>query len=66
MGGGGKVPDNSAQLAELEKQKQQAQDNADRLAQDNLDATNAQRRRQRGLSLLIGTSDLGVQNKIGQ
>lgn len=66
MGGGPKAPDNSAQLAELERQKKEAQNNADRLAQDNLDATNAQRRRQRGQSLLLGTSEMGVQNKIGQ
>lgn len=66
MGGGPKAQDNSAQLAELEKQKKQAQENADRLAQDSLDATNALRRRQRGQSLLIATSEMGVKNKIGQ
>lgn len=66
MGGGPKAQDNSAQLAELEKQKKQAQENADRLAQDNLDATNALRRRQRGQSLLIATSQFGTQTKVGQ
>lgn len=66
MGGGPKAPDNSAQLAELERQRKQAQDAADAAAQSNLDETNARRRRQYGKSLLIGTSEFGLSDKLGK
>lgn len=66
MGGGPKAPDNSAQLAELERQRKQAEATADKLAQDNLDETNARRRRQYGKSLLIGTSEFGTSDKLGK
>lgn len=66
MAKGGSAPDNSAQLAELDRQKKAAQENADRLASANLDETNATRRKQRGKSLLTATSEFGVQDALGQ
>lgn len=63
---GGDKPDNSKQIAELERQKKEAQDNADKIAKQNLNETNAKRRRQRGKSLLIETSEFGVQDKLGK
>lgn len=65
MAKGGKAPDNSAQIAELERQKTVAQENANRLADQNLADVNAQRRRQRGKSLLTATSEFGVKDKLG-
>ena len=65
MAKGGSAPDNSAQMAELERQKKVSQENADRLASQNLADTNAQRRKQRGKSLLTATSEFGVQDKLG-
>lgn len=65
MGGSAKAPDNSNEMAELERQRKSAQENADRLADQNLAETNAQRRRQRGKSLLIGTSETGT-DSLGQ
>lgn len=65
--GGQKAPDNSAQLAELAKQKAQADAAAESVAQQNLDSTNAMRRRKRGQSLLTATNgELGTQTQIGQ
>lgn len=57
---GGKAPDNSAQIAELNRQKEESQKTADRLAQANLDAAAAQRRQKRGKSLLTATSEFGT------
>lgn len=66
MAKGGKAPDNSAQIAEMERQTKAAQENADRLAEANLAETSAQRRRQRGKSMLTATSEFGVQDKLGK
>lgn len=66
MAKGGSAPDNSAQIAELERQKKAAQENADRLATANLEETNANRRRQRGKSMLTATSEFGVQDPLGK
>lgn len=66
MAKGGSAPDNSAQIAELERQKKAAQENSDRLATATLDETNAQRRKQRGKSLLTATSEFGVTDALGQ
>lgn len=66
MAKGGSAPDNSAQIAELDRQKKAAQENADRLATANLEDVNAGRRRQRGKSMLTATSEFGVQDKLGK
>ncbi len=66
MGSKPKAPDNTAQLAELERQRKQAQDSADQTAQQNLDDTNAMRRRKLGKSLLIATSEFGTTDKMGK
>lgn len=66
MAKGGSAPDNSAQLAELERQKKAAQENSDRLAAANLDEVNAQRRRQRGKGVLTATSEFGTGSPLGK
>jgi hypothetical protein len=63
---GGKKPDNSEQMAELKRQREEADAAAQRLAEQNLSEVNARRQRRRGKSLLIGTSELGVSDKLGQ
>lgn len=65
MAKGGKAPDNTAQVKELERQQKAAQENADRLAAQGLDETNAARRQKRGKSLLTATSEFGV-DPLGQ
>ncbi len=59
-----KAPDTSKQEAELKRQRDEAQRNADQLAKNNLDEVNARRRRSQGLNLLIGTSEFGT--KLGR
>lgn len=66
MGKGSSAPDNSAQEAELRRQREEAQANADRLADQRLEETNARRRRQRGKSLLTATSEFGVESNLGK
>lgn len=66
MGSKPKAPDNSAQIKELERQRKEAQNAADQFAQENLDEANARRRRKRGRSLLIATSEFGVKDKLGK
>lgn len=66
MAKGGSAPDNSAQIAELERQKTAAQENADRLADQSLADVNAKRRQQRGKSMLTATTEFGVQNALGK
>lgn len=58
--GGQKKPDTSAQDAELKRQRDAAQANADRLAKENLDEVNTRRRRTSGLNTLIATSEFGT------
>lgn len=64
MGGKPKSPDTSQQEAELKRQRDAAQANADRLAKENLDEVNTRRRRSAGLNSLISTSEFGT--KLGK
>lgn len=66
MAKGVSAPDNTAQLAELERQKKAAQENADRLAAANLEDVNATRRRARGKSVLTATSEFGTGAPLGK
>lgn len=66
MGSKPKAPDNSAAIEAAEKREREAQENADRLARESLNETNARRRQRRGKSLLIATSEMGVQESLGK
>lgn len=67
MAKGGKAPDNSAQIAELEKQKVAAEENSNRIADKNLQNVNDTRRQKRGKGMLIATGEFGTAtDKLGK